>query len=538
MPLNQPLANLLHDMSRMLDLLGEDGFRASAHARAARTIEGLADDIAFLAQDRAKLTALDGIGAKMADKIIEFCTTGRIAEHDELIAKVPAGLLEVMQVPGLGPKTVRTMWQAGITDIPSLKKAIDDGTLLTLPRMGAKAVAKIKESLAFAAASGQRTWLGKAAAVADVFIDRLRGLPGVARVEAAGSLRRGKDTIGDIDILVGVHDADLARQGDIAETFRTTPGVVQVITAGEGRGSVRFATDGGQSRWGTTPNPEKGESLPEAPPAGPSIQVDLRVLPDSRWGSALMYFTGSKEHNVRLRERALKMGYTLTDWGLFPLDEHDAPPHTRGVKPVAAATEQEVFAKLGLPWIPPEVREDRGELDQPGPWALIDLANIKAELHAHTTASDGELSIEQLAREAKRRGFHTIAVTDHSQSSSIANGLKPDRLRRHIDAVRETDERIEGITILAGSEVDILADGSLDYKDDLLAELDVVVASPHAALTQDPQTATGRLLAAIAHPLVHILGHPTGRLVLRRPGLSPDMGTLIAAAKEHRVALE
>ena len=538
MSANAPLAALLHDMSRMMDLLGEDSFRSAAHARAARTIEGLADDVSAISGDRSRLTALDGIGAKMADKIAEYCTTGRVKEYDELLAKVPPGLLEILQVPGLGPKTVRTMWQAGITDVPSLKKAIDDGTLATLPRMGAKAVAKIKDSLAFAAASGQRTWLGKAALVADLFVARMKQLPGVARVEAAGSLRRGKDTIGDIDILVALEDETMGQIGPVSDAFRATPGVVQIISAGEGRSSVRFSLDGAQGRWGQAPNPDKGESLPEPPPGGPSIQVDLRVLPDSRWGSALMYFTGSKEHNVRLRERAIKMGYTLTDWGLFPLDDEETPPHTRGVKPVAAATEEAVFKALGLPWIPPEAREDRGELTHDGPWDLIELGDIKAELHAHTTASDGFMTIEQLAQEAKRRGFHTIAVTDHSQSSSIANGLKPDRLRRHIEAVRKADAEIDGITILAGSEVDILADGSLDYKDELLAELDVVVASPHAALTQDSPTATARLLKAISHPLVHILGHPTGRLVLRRPGLSPDMGSLIAAAREHDVALE
>jgi DNA polymerase (family 10) len=280
----------------------------------------------------------------------------------------------------------------------------------------------------------------------------------------------------------------------------------------------------------------------------PTIQVDLRVLDDSCWGAALMYFTGSKEHNVKLRERALKMGLTLNEYGLFPEDGEAEPPQKRGVKPVAGKTEEEVYHKLGLEFVPPEMREDRGELDVhargakggkgAGSVALIDIADIKAELHAHTTASDGRLSILELAIEAKRRGFHTIAVTDHSKSSVIANGLQPDRLRKHIKAIHAAREEIKGITILAGSEVDILADGSLDYDDDLLAELDVVVASPHTALSQDSATATKRLLKAIRHPMVHILGHPTGRLINKRAGLSPDMRELIAAAKEHNVALE
>ena len=555
---NQDVAAALEEMARLMELLGEDSFRSGAHSRAARAVEGLSDDITALARDKSKLTAIEGIGPKLADKIMELCSTGAIKDLIDLRTKVPAGLLEIMQVPGLGSKTVRLMWQAGITDIPGLKKAIDDGSLLNLPRMGAKAVAKIKESLAFAAQAGQRTWLGKAAPIADIFAAHLRQLPGVERVEPAGSLRRGRDTIGDIDILVALKDQDTATMAAhaaaVAKAFCTVPGIVQVIAQGEGKCSVRYSLAAGFGRWKPAPDPEVaastaviessgsgsgGASGASGGSGGPSIQVDLRILPNASFGSALMYFTGSKEHNVHLRERALAMNYTLSEWGLFPLNKKiDIPPQQRGVKPIASATEEQVFAALGFPWIPPEAREDRGELDESAPWNLIEVADIKSELHAHTTASDGNLTILELAEEAKKRGFHTIAVTDHSQSSSIANGLKPDRLRRHIDAIRAANDQIKGITILAGSEVDILADGSLDYKDELLALLDIVVASPHAALSQDPATATKRLLKAITHPLVHILGHPTGRLILRRPGTSPDMAELFAAANEHNTALE
>jgi DNA polymerase (family X) len=269
-----------------------------------------------------------------------------------------------------------------------------------------------------------------------------------------------------------------------------------------------------------------------------TAQVDLRVLPRESWGAAMMYFTGSKEHNVRLRERALKLGYTLNEYGLYPLDGSDEPPHKRGLTPVAGATEHDVFKALGVPWVPPEMREDSGELALEAMPPLIELGDIKAELHAHTTASDGELSIEELAARAKERGFHTLAITDHSRSSAIANGLSIDRLMLHIEAVRKADEKIKGITLLAGSEVDILADGTLDYPDTVLSELDVVVASAHTALSQEPEAATKRLLKAVKHPMVHILGHPTGRLVLRRTGLSPDMGAIISAAIEHDTALE
>lgn len=528
MPTNAQIAAALEELAKLMELNGADGFRVNAHTRAARAVEGSSIEVAQVVSSGGKLTDIEGIGPKLAEKISEYVQHGRIAELLDLKKTTPPGLLEIMAVPGLGPKTVKNMWEAGILDIPALKAAIDNGSILKLPRMGEKAAAKIKESLAFASQAGQRIHIGRAAVVAGIFVERLRSLPGVVHVTPAGSLRRGKESVGDIDILVSVAKADWLH---IVKEFCTTPGVVQVITQGESKSSVRFSLDGGPSRWQPEPS--------EAAPAGPSIQVDLRILPQERFGSALMYFTGSKEHNIKMRELAISMGCTLNEWGLFkvtPGSDDSKPPQERGEAPIAAATEAEVFAAMGLPYIPPEVREDRGELEHTDEWRLIEVKDITSELHAHTTASDGVLSIEQLAAQAVARGYHTLAITDHSQSSTIANGLKPDRLRSHIAAIRAT--RIKGLTLLAGSEVDILADGTLDYKDDLLDQLDVVVASPHAALSQDPATATERLLKAIAHPKVRILGHPTGRLILRRAGLSPDMAALIAAAKKHDVALE
>ncbi|MBI1190541.1 MAG: PHP domain-containing protein [Tepidisphaera sp.] len=570
MSANDAVAGRLETISQMLDLLGEDSFRASAHARAARLIEGLSTDVSQMSRD--ELLAIKGIGAKMADKIIEFVNTGSIEEEQELRAKVPAGLLTMLTIPGLGPKTVRAIWTTlNITDLPALEAAIADGRLLTLPRMGEKAVEKIRQGIEFAKQGNQRLWLGRAFEVASRVVAHVRHLPGVAQVMPAGSLRRGKETVGDLDVLVAMKHGHDANAPTVMDAFRTMPGVVAVLAAGDSKSSVRMEINHDLARWGAKKKEDQEHAAETpAPAAGPSIQVDMRVLPLDCWGAALMYFTGSKEHNVRLRERALSMGLTLSEWGLFPNDDHDTPPHQRGVKPVAAATEEDVYHALGLAWIPPEAREDRGEIERSElgtvkvgsdakarartggtpvppadsgkiattPWALIELGDIKAELHAHTTASDGSLSIVELATEAKSRGFHTIAVTDHSQSSTIANGLRPDRLRRHIDAIREAASQLKGITLLAGSEVDILADGSLDYDDDLLAELDVIVASPHAALTQDGPTATNRLLKAIEHPLVNILGHPTGRLINRRKGLEPDMAALFAAASACGVALE
>jgi DNA polymerase (family 10) len=397
--------------------------------------------------------------------------------------------------------------------------------------MGEKAVAKIKASLAFAKQSTGRLWLGRAHAVAGEFVARLAAHPAVAQVSEAGSLRRGRDTVGDIDILAALRRGHEHEAGAVGELFRTTPGVSEVLAAGESKSSVRVSLAHNLGRW-------KPQADGDGAGDGPSVQVDLRVMPPDRWGSGLLYFTGSKDHNIRLRERAQARGMTLNEWGLFQDDGGKEPPQARGLEPLAAGTEEAIYERLGLPWIPPEVREDRGELEHRGPWRLVEVEDIRAELHAHTTASDGLLSIDELAQEAKRRGFHSIAVTDHSQSSAQANGLKPDRLRRHVEAVREAGARIKGITILAGSEVDIHADGRLDYEDDLLAELDIVVASPHSALTQEPKAATERLVRAVSHPLVHILGHPTGRLINRRPGMSPDMERIAAAAKAHGTALE
>lgn len=555
MSLNEDLAQRLAMIAKLQDLLGADRFRAISNERASRAIEGIAEDVRDLAKDRARLLAIDGIGPKIADKVIEFVNTGRIAELDELSAQVPPGVLKMMEIPGMGPKTAALIWrEGGIDTVDKLKVAIDEALaqgekpgkapktgLLALPRMGVKSIQKLKESMAFAAEGQQRVPLGIAMPIAEDFVRSMLKVPHVKDATFAGSLRRGRDTIGDIDILVCVDD--LKHAPKVAETFRALPRVKHILSAGDTRSSVRASirSASGRITEGTEGDADvrtKGGEVEDI--AGHTVQVDLRVLPIESWGAALMYFTGSKEHNVRLRERAQKRGQTLNDYGLFPEDHQDTPPQERGIKPVAGKTEESVYKALGVQYFPPEIREDRGggEIDLASLPTLIELADIKAELHAHTTASDGALSIDELATEAKRRGFHTIAVTDHSKSSAIAGGLTVDRLLQHIEDVHKANERVKGIRILAGSEVDILADGTLDYEDKVLKQLDVVVASPHTALSQDSETATKRLLKAIKNPYVHIIGHPTGRLVNRRPGFSPEMSKLIAAAVEHNVALE
>ena len=526
MAFNKDLASRLEEMAAMLELLGENRFRVNAHAKAARVVRDQTRDLSTL--DTEELKAIDGIGKGMAERVAELRDTGEIADHDELLDRVPGGLLDVLEVPGRGPKTVKLMWDdLGIIDIAGLKAAIEDGSLAKLPRMGAKTIENIKSSLAFAASAGKRVPMGVAMPIAERIVEHVRAVDGVTRCEYAGSLRRGKDTIGDLDVLCVAEDGEAVR-----EAFCTMPGVVDVIARGDTKCSVRLKMEWDLGRWSGALSEDD---------LGPTIQADLRLVPAASWGAALMYFTGSKEHNVRLRERSLKMGYTLNEYGLFPEDTTtDEPPQKRGVEAVAGESESEVYGKLELAWIPAEAREDRGELEiaQDEAEYIVELADIKSELHAHTTASDGKMSIEELAEAAKERGFHTIAVTDHSRSSAIAGGLEVDRLMEHIEAVKAADRKAKGIRILCGSEVDILADGSLDYDDDVLAQLDVVVASPHAALKQEGEVATKRLIRAIENRYVHVLGHPTGRLIGRREGLQPDMSAVIAAAVEHGVALE
>ena len=514
MSFNRDVADLLERTAAMLELTGADRFRVNAYERAARALRQHGEDLKDVAQDEKTLAKIDGIGKGMAANVAEFARTGSLEKYDELAKEVPAGLLNVIDLEGVGPKTAKRLWEElGVTSIDELEAAVTSGAVAELPRLGTKKAELIREAIEFSRQERGRIPLGTAMPIAEAIIEHLRGVAGVNRIAFAGSLRRGRETIGDIDILAAADDPVTLRTA-----FVEMEAVDKVLLSGDTKTSLRFNTGGSRL-----------------------VQVDLRIVEEAAFGAALMYFTGSKEHNVRLRERAIKKGMTLNEYGVFEDDSSsDEPPQKRGVTPVAAATEEDIYAALGLPWVPPELREDRGEVREDfSAEGVIEVAQIKAELHAHTTASDGHLSIEQLARSAIDRGFHTLVVTDHSQSSAIANGLSPDRLRSHIREVREVAARLEGtLTLLAGSEVDILADGSLDYDDDLLAELDFVVASPHAALNQDPKRATKRLLKAIEHPRVHVIGHPTGRMITRREGIAPDMGALAKAAAANSVALE
>lgn len=512
MSINAQLGQMFDLMSNVLQLLDANRFKVAAYQRASRALGDLSADVSTIAQDGVKaLTELDGIGKGLAEKIIEFIETGRVQEIDAALGEVPPGVIDMLDIPGLGPKKVKLLWdEAEIESIAELKTALDGDALAELPGMGKKTLDNLRKSIAFAESSGGRVRIAEAMNVAKAVVDAMSKLTAARSVDYAGSLRRGKETIGDVDIIVACKNPEKDAPA-IGDHFRGLDCVAEVLAAGSTKSSVR--TEDG-------------------------LQIDLRVIDEARYGAALMYFTGSKEHNVKLRERAIKQKLTLNEYGLWK--QGDDTTDAAG-KPVAAKTEADIYKKLGLTWIAPPLREDRGEIDLAADDALpalIELADIKAELHAHTTASDGHWSITELAEAVRDRGMHTIAVTDHSRSSAIANGLDEKRLVKHIKAIHEANEQIEGITILAGSEVDILADGSLDYDDDLLAQLDLVVASPHASLGQDPRKATDRLLRAIENPYVHILGHPTGRIINRREGLSPDLPTLFAAAAECDVAME
>ncbi len=493
-------------LAALMEVAGQNAFRVNAVRRVARVLEDFEGDLRTAAAEPGTLESIEGVGKSSAAKIRQWCDLGTIDELETLREDIPVGLVSLLDVSGLGPKTVGRLWrEADVTDRATLRAAIEDGRLAAMPRMGAKTIANISDSLEFAEQAAERTSIGRALPLAESLAAELRGLQGVKRVEWAGSLRRGCETIGDIDLLATASDPT-----QLIQAFTDRPDVTKVLAAGDTKASVRLKA---------------------------GIQVDLRVVDAAVFGAALLYFTGSKEHNVQLRHAAQTAGLRLNEYGLFKDDGEDTPPQSRGIAPLASTTERDIYDALGLPWHPPELREFRDQLEAPPP-DLLELSDIACDLHTHTTASDGHLSIEDMARAAATRGYHTLAITDHSKSSVQAGGLDETRLRGHIEAIREVDASMPEIQLLAGAEVDIHADGRLDYDDDLLAELDIVLAAPHVSLRQSPKDATARLLAAVSHPLVHILVHPTGRIIGRRPGLEPDMDALVEAAAEHGTALE
>ncbi len=497
---NADVARVFDEIADLLEIQGADHFRINSYRRVARTINDLVLDVNEVSA-AGELAGLPGVGKSSAAKIRELLETGTIQARTELLEKVPATVLELLHIPTLGPKKVALLWrERGIASIEDLKQEIESDALAGLKGFGDKTIDQIRRGIAFRERSAGRILLGVAWDIAANLREQLAAMTGVRRVESAGSLRRGRETIGDLDLLCIADDG--AR---VVNEFTALPGVTEVLAAGATKGSV----------------------LLEYRP-GRTIQVDLRVVPDHAFGAAWQYFTGSKEHNVRLRERAVKRGWSLNEYGLTE-DEHI----------IASVAEEDIYAALGLPWIPPELREDRGEMQLSEiPADLLTQKHIRGDLHMHTVASDGHNTISEMAVAAKERGYDYICITDHSHNSAIANGLDEDRLRKHIADIRRADREIDGITVFAGTEVDILALGQLDYPDKLLDELDFVVASIHSGMGQDIEANTRRTLAAIENPYVNCIGHPTGRLINDREAMALDIEAICQAAASAGTALE
>jgi len=504
---NALMARLLEETADLLEIDGGDSFRIRSYRRAAEAAEQTTVDLCAAASDTAKLLEIPGIGKSMAANLQAIVNTGSLPLRDELLARYGAGLLTLLKLPSMGPKTVALLWEAGkIDSVDALAEAIDDGRLKGLPRMGQKQLEKLRKGIEDYRRSVGRFRIDVAEEEARRISAYLLKFPGIERVTPAGSLRRGRETVGDLDLLATGPACAPEKTGPAVDYVAAYPGIVDIIAKGENKVSFHV---------------------------GQGLQVDVRLLPSTSYGAALQYFTGSKAHNVSLRQRALKMGYTLSEWSLARLDDESV---------VAAATEEEIYSALGMDWMPPEMRENLGEIEAAARHnlpRLIEAGDLKGDLHMHTTASDGNCSITEMAEAAIACGYKYIAITDHSKVLAMTGGLDEKRALEHIKNIREVDRRMEGrIRVFPGIEVDILADGVLDLADEVLAQMDVVIASIHTWFEQSRDEMTDRVLKAIENPYVRVLGHPTGRLLLRREPFALDMGKVLRRCAELGVAVE
>jgi DNA polymerase (family 10) len=471
-----------------------------AYRRAAESLENLGREAAEYWRE-GELTEIPGVGKAIAEKIEELLTTGKLEFFEKLTAEVPASLKEVLQVPDLGPKKVALFWNTlGITSLAELEAAARAGKLRDLPGMGAKSEAKVIAGIESLARRTTRIPLGRAWPNAQELLAQLRQVPGVAAAEAAGSLRRMRATVGDLDLLAAASDSTA-----VMEAFINHPLVARVLGKGETKSSVEYAN---------------------------GLRAQLWVHPPERFGTALQYATGSKDHNVRLREMALKKGLSLSDQSFLREDGSE----------ILCATEEEVYELLGLPWIPPELREDKGEIQAALAGKLpelIERSDVRAELHSHTTWSDGKLSVKEMAEAARQRGFKVLAITDHSPSLGVTGGLSIEDIRIQRAEIEAAQTELgDSIRVLQGTEMEIRADGTLDYPDEVLAAFDIVIASIHVSLRQPREKITERILNAINNPHVDVIGHLTGRLIPDREGADLDMEAVLTAAAESGVALE
>ncbi len=506
------MARLLEQTADLMAIDGADSFRILSYRRAAEAVEQTTVDLAEAIDDTARLLAIPGIGKSMATNLQAIATTGSMPLRDQLLAKYSSGILELMKLPGMGPKTIALFWSAAqVASIDQLADAIESGRLAELPRMGQKQLEKIKKGIDDYRRSAGRFRIDQAQEAADRLETYLLAFPGFERVTPAGSLRRGRETAGDLDLLVTGPACAPQHTAEAVEYVAAYPGIADLIVKGENK--VSFHLAGG-------------------------MQVDVRLLPSESYGAALQYFTGSKAHNVSLRQRALKMGYTLSEWSLARLPSEDQTDDT----PVAAATEEEIYAALNMDWMPPELRENLGEIESAAAHTLprlIEESDIRGDVHMHTTTTDGRNTIREMAEAAVAEGLEYIAITDHSKALAMTFGLDEKRALEHMQQIREVGREMEGrIRIFTGIEVDILSDGALDLDDEVLSQMDIVIASIHSRFDQGRDETTARVLRAIENPNVRILGHPTGRQILRREPIAIDLGAVMRRAAELGVAME
>jgi DNA polymerase (family X) len=503
---NHQIAEVFRAITESMEILGEDRFRTQAYRRASEALTDLPQPLAYY-RERGELADIPGVGKAIAEKIGELLDTGHLQFYEKLRARIPAGVLEMLRVPNLGPRTVARLYEEmGITSLDALEEAAKTGKLDKVKGLGARSIKQILEGIPIARQAGsiRRMLLAEAIRTAESLIEALSAaVPAISRIAPAGSTRRGRQTIGDLDILAAGADPVA-----IIQAFTSLPMVAKVESAGSEKASVLLHN---------------------------GLQADLIAISPERWGSALQHFTGSQAHNIRLRERALSAGISVSEHGL---------KHTDG-QLIPCAEEADVYRLLGLPYIPPELREDQGEFEAALAGTLptlVELADMRSDLHMHSTWSDGRGSIAAMAEAARACGYSHIALTDHSAYLGITNGLDGARLREQASEINALNQQYaaagDPFRILRGVEVDITPDGSLALPDEVLAELDLVVASPHVQLNQPPDQATERMLRAIRNPHVDIIGHPTGRLIDKRPGAPIDIDRVAQAAAEHRVLLE
>jgi DNA polymerase (family 10) len=506
-PDNKTVANLLYETAQLMKIASEDAFRIRSYENAAEAIESLDQPLSSIYENEKALLAIPGIGKSMAGHIRDIFTKGKLSTHEELLEKFHPSMLELLKIQGMGPKTIALIWDSfKVSDLEGVAKLAREGKLRGLPRMSEKTEQKILKAIESYRQMTGRFSVDAADEVSHKIKTMLDGFPGVEKVTAAGSLRRGRETVGDLDMLItGEFASSEEQRNKVIDAVLKFPGIQEILAQGENKVSFKLRS---------------------------GLQVDVRLLPPDSFGAALQYFTGSKSHSVALRQRALKMGYTLNEYGLARLDDESR---------VAGKTEEEIYQTLGLAYIPPELRENQGELEAAAEGKLpelVTLKDIQGDVHMHTVETDGKCTIEEMVLAARDRGYKYMAITDHSKNLAFANGLDDKRAVEHIERIRQASRKIDGITVFAGIEVDILAEGELDLSDSVLEQMDVVIASVHTLLNQDAAQMTDRLLRAIGNANTSIIGHPTGRRLLMREGYSFDLDQVFAAAAKSGVAME